>query len=74
MKSNIEIEYLKSLGQRIKTIRKTKGIKQTELGYACDMDKQNMNRIEAGRTNPSVLLLKKISKELGINLRELFEF
>ena len=63
--------FLKKLGQRIKVIRKEKGIKQVDLGYACDLDKSNMNRIEAGNTNPSVLLLKKLSEELGVPLYEL---
>ena len=66
--------YLKQLGQRIKTIRKEKGIKQVDLGYICDLDKSNMNRIEAGNTNPSVLLLRKISSELGVSLSELLNF
>lgn len=66
--------YLKRLGQRIKAVRKEKGIKQVDLGYKCDLDKSNMNRIEAGNTNPSVLLLKKISEELGVPLYDLLYF
>lgn len=66
--------YLKELGKRIKAVRKGKGIKQVDLGYACDLDKSNMNRIEAGNTNPSILLLKKISIELGESLNELLDF
>ena len=66
--------YLKQLGKRIKTIRKEKSVKQVDLGYACDLDKSNMNRIEAGNTNPSVLLLKKISSELGVTMSELLDF
>ena len=63
--------YLKKLGNRIKTVRKEKGIKQMDLGYACDLDKSNMNRIEAGNTNPSILLLKKIAFELGVPVSDL---
>jgi len=66
--------FLKKLGLRIKTIRKEKGIKQIDLGYALDLDKSNMNRIEAGNTNPSILLLQKISTELDISLSELLDF
>lgn len=69
-----EAIFLKKLGLRIKTIRKEKGIKQVDLGYACDLEKSNMNRIEAGNTNPSILILKKISDELGITLTELLDF
>ena len=66
--------YLKELGKRIKVVRKEKGIKQVDLGYACDLDKSNMNRIEAGNTNPSILLLKKIAVELGVSLNVLLDF
>ena len=66
--------FLKKLGGRIKSIRKEKNIKQVDLGYSCDLDKSNMNRIESGNTNPSILILKKISDELGISLKELFDF
>ena len=66
--------YLKDLGKRIKTVRKEKGIKQVDLGYACDLDKSNMNRIEAGNTNPNILLLRKISIALGVTLNELLDF
>ena len=65
---------MKKLGLRIKTIRKEKSIKQIDLGYALDLDKSNMNRIEAGNTNPSILLLQKISAELEVPLSELLDF
>lgn len=66
--------YLKKLGKRIATIRKEKGMKQVELSYACDIEKQNMYRIEAGKTNPTVLMLKKISVALEVSLSELLDF
>jgi transcriptional regulator with XRE-family HTH domain len=66
--------YLKELGKRIKTIRKEKGIKQVELAYSCDIEKQNMQRIEAGNTNPTVLMLRRIAENLGISLSELLDF
>lgn len=66
--------FLKNLGKRISIIRKEKKIRQVDLGYSCDLDKSNMNRIEAGNTNPSILILNKISKELGVSLKELFDF
>ena len=73
-RDKVEAEYLKNLGKRIKTLRKEKNIKQVELGYSCDIEKQSMSRIEAGNTNPSVLLLRKIAEILGISLSELLDF
>jgi DNA-binding XRE family transcriptional regulator len=69
-----EAEYLKKLGGRIKTIRKEKCIKQVDLAYSCDIEKQSMSRIEAGNTNPSVLLLRKIAELLGMEVKELLDF
>lgn len=66
--------YLKQMGKRIRQMRKEKGMKQAELGYACDIEKQSMYRIEAGRTNPTIITLKRIAEQLGISLNELFEF
>jgi len=66
--------YLKKLGKRIATIRKEQGITQVGLAYSCDIEKQNMRRIEAGNTNPTVLMLKRISVNLGMSVSELLDF
>jgi len=60
--------FLKALGKRIRDVRKEKGLTQVELGDLIDMEKPNMNRLEKGGTNPTVLTLKKISTALGITL------
>ncbi len=73
-RDKVEAEYLKNLGKRIKTIRKEKHIKQVELGYSCDIEKQSMSRIEAGNTNPSILLLRKIAEILGVTVSDFLDF
>ena len=60
--------FLKALGKRIRDIRKEKGFTQVELGDLIDMEKPNMNRLEKGGTNPTILTLKKICIALGITL------
>ena len=69
-----ETIYLKKLGKRIKSIRKEQGVKQVDLAYKCDIEKQSMSRIEAGNTNPSILLLRQISEHLNVSLTELLDF
>ncbi|HTE01628.1 MAG TPA: helix-turn-helix transcriptional regulator [Mucilaginibacter sp.] len=66
--------FLQSLGNRIATIRKGKHMTQVELSYRCDIEKPNMRRIEAGNTNPTILMLKKIAAGLEVNLNELLDF
>lgn len=64
-------EFLKQLGSRITQVRKEKGLTQVELSLRCDIENPNLNRIEKGNTNPTILTLKKICKELEIKLEEL---
>ena len=64
--------FLKELGQRISEIREEKGITQVELGFQADMEKSNVNRIEKGGTNPTILTLRRICTALKIDIAELF--
>jgi transcriptional regulator with XRE-family HTH domain len=67
-------KLLRKLGKQIIKLRKEKKLSQTELGYRCDLDRQAMNRIEAGRTNPTTVTLAKISSALSIPLKDLLDF
>lgn len=61
-------ELLLIIGNRIKFLREQKNISQQDLAALCNFEKANMRRIEAGRTNPTVYTLHKISQALGISL------
>lgn len=61
----------KAIGKRIKTMRESKNIAQQDLAYACNFEKSNMARLEAGNTNPTLYTLKKIADALEIPLHEL---
>ena len=64
-------EFQHKLGKRIKSLREMKGISQQELASMCDFEKSNMSRLEAGRTNPTVVTLLKIGDALSIDLPDL---
>lgn len=66
-------KYLFELGQRIKQTRLNKGIQQIELAVEINMEKSNLSRIEAGRTNPTILSLKKIATALEIEISDLLK-
>lgn len=67
-------EFQISLGTRIRQIREEKNISQTDLGNMCDIERSNMNRIEAGNTNPSSYLLYLIAEKLEVEASELLNF
>ena len=62
--------FLKKLGERISTLRKQKGMPQVELASYLGIEKSNMSRLEAGKTNPSILILKKICESLNIRIED----
>lgn len=59
------------IGERIRILREEKGISQQNLAAICNFEKANLSRLEAGRTNPTISTLYKISEALQISLSEL---
>jgi transcriptional regulator with XRE-family HTH domain len=45
---------------------------QNELAIQCNFEKASMSRIESGKTNITVLTLRKISKALDAEIHEFF--
>jgi transcriptional regulator with XRE-family HTH domain len=64
-------QLLLKIGTRIKFLREQKNISQQDLAALCNFEKANMRRIEAGRTNPTVYTLHKISQALSVSLSEI---
>lgn len=61
------------LGNRIREIRKSKGMNQTELAEKMNhRDRQVVQRLEKGRTNCSLSLLRIVAKALDIDITQLF--
>jgi transcriptional regulator with XRE-family HTH domain len=67
-----EAEFLLALGKRIKRIRTQKNITQFKLAALCDFEKASMSRIESGKTNTTILTLRKISRSLEVPISDLF--
>jgi transcriptional regulator with XRE-family HTH domain len=66
-------QILKNIGIRIKDIRESQGISQQDLAAACNFEKANMSRIEAGRTNLTIRTLFKIGQALKVTVSELVD-
>ncbi len=62
------------LGQRIRSLRNTKGWTQQKLGEHADINYKFVGAIERGQQNASFAVLVKISSALGVELPELFRF
>jgi transcriptional regulator with XRE-family HTH domain len=71
---NINKIFLKKLGLRIRTIRKSKGFSQLDIGVAMDNYAEQVGRIERGQINVTICTLKNIAHSLDITLSELLNF
>ncbi len=64
-------ELQRAVGKRIKELRESKNIAQQDLAAACNFEKSNMARLEAGNTNATIYTLKIIAKNLKVELADL---
>jgi len=63
---------LKTLGRKIQRLRKNHEITQEELAEMVHISRVYMGYIEQGRESPSLKLLMKLSKKLGVKVEDLF--
>lgn len=63
-----------ALGKKIQKLRKKKGLTQEELGEILRISRVYMGYIEQGRESPSLKILMKIAKKLGVKVEDLFHY
>ena len=63
---------LKNLGQRIRTLRKEKGLTLVEISEKTGIAQATLSRIETGTMIGTVESHEKIAETLGIGLSELY--
>ena len=62
----------KLIGNRIKTLRQTKGISQEELAEKTSLNTKYISSIERGKANPTLDTFIKIADALKLGIPELF--
>jgi transcriptional regulator with XRE-family HTH domain len=72
MSTRREAQIQKHFGERVRELRKQKGLSQESLALACDLDRSYIGGVERGERNISLLNIQKIANALGISARELF--
>ena len=64
-------DYRKRVGLRVAELRAAKGLSQRKLALVLEMDRVTLNRIEAGKANPTIGTLERIAGGLEVNVEEL---
>jgi transcriptional regulator with XRE-family HTH domain len=60
-----------TIGEKIKQVRKEKGLQQKAVALEIGLDQSNYNKIENGRREPSVEVLQKLSVIFGVTVDDL---
>lgn len=62
------LRYLKLLGKRIKDLRKERNMTQKEMALHLGTNYIQVGRIERGQANSTIIMLKKLSEVLGVEI------
>ena len=66
-------EFTIKLGDNLKKARKSKGMTQEEVSDLCGCVKQNIQRAETGKVNPTAYFLYRVSRALGVPVSDFFK-
>ena len=65
------LKFQKRFGSHLRDFRKERGLTPSELAKRCFMDTSNIARLEMGRINPSLFVLKKLAAGMEVEIDEL---
>ncbi len=66
-------EFLRRLGGRVREARAQRGMARKALAQAADVSERYLAQLEAGEGNASVVLLRRVSAALGLEIVDLLE-
>jgi len=61
------------LATTLKQLRAAKGLSQADLAQKAKLTREHVNRLEAGRHGPTLAVLQRLSKALGVPVTRLLE-
>jgi transcriptional regulator with XRE-family HTH domain len=63
----------KQMGTRIRKLREARDLSQGELAKQARITREYVNKLEAGRYDPTVGVLQRLAKALRVKVTELLE-
>jgi len=59
------------IGKTIRKFRQDRDISQEGLAFDCEISRAHMYKIESGKSSPTIRILEKIAKRLGVHVYEI---
>ena len=73
MTKKLDKVFHRKFGQRVRYLRKEKGLTQEQLSFEIDADNSYIANIENAHRDIPLSRVNKIAKALGVTLKELFD-
>lgn len=70
-KYHVPDPFLLEIGQKVRTVRKSKKVTLRQMGEMCEMDFGHLSRLENGQKDFHLLTLKKLADKLDIEMKDL---
>lgn len=67
-KQNYFMDIKEKFGQRVKTLRKEKGMSQEELAEKSGLNRPYISAIEQGKRNVSLEVMEKLAEAMGVGI------
>ena len=67
------MDVRRRLGLNVRRLREAKGLSQERFGFESGLDRTYVSGIERGVRNPTILVVEKIAKSLGVTASSLLE-
>ncbi len=61
------------VSKNIQRIRRGKDLSQEEVAHRADIHQTYLSGVETGKRNPSILVVERIAKALGVDVSEIFK-
>lgn len=61
------------VSRNIQRIRRNKDLSQEEVAHRAAIHQTYLSGVETGKRNPSILVLERIAKALGVDISEIFK-
>ena len=65
-------EILIKFGERVRELRKEKGLSQEELSFKADLHRTYIGMIERAEKNITLINIEKIANALDVSIKDLF--
>ena len=69
----IKKEILITFGNKVREIRKSKGLSQDELSFKADLHRTYIGMIERAEKNITLVNIEKIANALDVKIKDLFD-